>query len=155
MERAITRNLRVSKHSRRMMYELGRRANIIPTKAMRETMNKVVNDVIMLEVEKIRSEMRIDLLGVSPIKGIKRMIEMVHHEGSKIILQINHGGGRVMSQLKDTRSFGPSSLEIKDYSCREMTVRVVRPGANCSGELSALCPHRACSRTSRRVRACR
>lgn len=56
------------------------------------------------------------------IDSYKRMIEMVHHEGSKIILQINHGGGRAMSQLKDTRSFGPSSLEIKDYSCREMTV---------------------------------
>jgi len=56
------------------------------------------------------------------ISDYKKMVEKVHHEGSKIILQINHGGGRAMSQLKDNRSFGPSSLEIKDYSCREMTV---------------------------------
>lgn len=54
------------------------------------------------------------------IDSYKRMVEEVHKEGSKIILQINHAGGRAIGSLEDTKPFGPSSLEIKDYSCREM-----------------------------------
>ena len=59
------------------------------------------------------------------IDSYKRMVEKVHNEGSKIILQINHAGGRALVQTKDDKPFGPSSVEIQDYSCREMTVREI------------------------------
>lgn len=50
------------------------------------------------------------------------MLEKVHREGSKIIMQIAHAGGRASAQLVKSQPFGPSSLEIKDcMMCREMT----------------------------------
>jgi len=35
------------------------------------------------------------------IDSYKRMVEKVHNEGCKIILQINHAGGRALVQMKD------------------------------------------------------
>lgn len=56
------------------------------------------------------------------ISGYKEMVEKVHKEGSKIVLQITHAGARALAQLKDNKPFGPSSLEIKNVlSCREIT----------------------------------
>ena len=51
-----------------------------------------------------------------------KIVEKVHREGSKIIMQIAHAGGRASAQLIKSQPFGPSSLEIKDcMMCREMT----------------------------------
>jgi 2,4-dienoyl-CoA reductase-like NADH-dependent reductase (Old Yellow Enzyme family) len=56
------------------------------------------------------------------ISGYKEIVEKVHKEGSKIVLQITHAGGRALAQLINSKPFGPSSLKIKDIlSCREIT----------------------------------
>ena len=56
------------------------------------------------------------------ISSFKEMVEKVHKEGSKIVLQITHAGARALDQLKNCEPFGPSSLKIKDVlSCREIT----------------------------------
>ncbi len=56
------------------------------------------------------------------ISSYIEMVEKVHREGSKIIMQIAHAGGRASAQLIKSQPFGPSSLEIKDcMMCREMT----------------------------------
>ncbi len=55
------------------------------------------------------------------IDSYKKMIEEVQNEGSRIILQINHAGGRAALQTENERALGPSSLKIKDYCSREMT----------------------------------
>jgi 2,4-dienoyl-CoA reductase-like NADH-dependent reductase (Old Yellow Enzyme family) len=56
------------------------------------------------------------------ISSYKKMVEEVHKEGSKIVLQISHAGARALAQLKDSEPFGPSSLKIKDViNCREIT----------------------------------
>ena len=50
------------------------------------------------------------------------MVEEVHKECSKIVLQISHAGARALAQLKDNEPFGPSSLKIKDVmNYREIT----------------------------------
>ena len=57
------------------------------------------------------------------VAGYKKMVEKVHNEGSKIIMQITHAGARASTQFTKTKPFGPSSIEIKDIlNCREMTV---------------------------------
>jgi len=56
------------------------------------------------------------------ISGYRKMVEEVHKEGSKIVLQISHAGARALAQTKDSEPFGPSSLKIKDVmNCREIT----------------------------------
>ncbi|GAI66999.1 unnamed protein product, partial [marine sediment metagenome] len=56
------------------------------------------------------------------ISSYIEMVEKVHREGSKIIMQISHAGGRASAQLIKNQPSGPSSLEIKDcMMCREMT----------------------------------
>jgi len=55
------------------------------------------------------------------VAGYKKMVEKVHHEGSKIIMQIVHAGCRTSIQSVKSKSFGPSSIEIEDCSGREMT----------------------------------
>lgn len=56
------------------------------------------------------------------ISSYIEMVEKVHREGSKIIMQIAHAGGRASIQLTKSQPLGPSSLEIKDcMMCREMT----------------------------------
>lgn len=56
------------------------------------------------------------------ISSYIEMVEKVHREGSKIIMQIAHAGGRAPIQLIKSQPFGPSSLEIKNFmTCREMT----------------------------------
>jgi len=56
------------------------------------------------------------------ISSYIEMIEKVHREGSKIIIQIAHAGGRASIQLIKSQPYGPSSIEIKDcVRCREMT----------------------------------
>ena len=59
------------------------------------------------------------------IDSYKRMVEKVHNEGCKIILQINHAGGRALVQMKDNKQFGPSAMEVADYDCREITISEV------------------------------
>jgi len=57
------------------------------------------------------------------IASYKKMVEKVHNEGSKIILQITHAGCRASTQFVKSKPFGPSSIEIKDcLNCREMTI---------------------------------
>jgi 2,4-dienoyl-CoA reductase-like NADH-dependent reductase (Old Yellow Enzyme family) len=56
------------------------------------------------------------------IDNYQKMVEKVHREGSKIILQIAHAGGRSLVQKKDIKPFGPSAIKVVDYDCREMTV---------------------------------
>jgi 2,4-dienoyl-CoA reductase-like NADH-dependent reductase (Old Yellow Enzyme family) len=56
------------------------------------------------------------------IDNYKKMVEKVHKEGSKIILQIVHAGGRALVQKKDVSPFGPSDIKMKDYHCREITI---------------------------------
>jgi 2,4-dienoyl-CoA reductase-like NADH-dependent reductase (Old Yellow Enzyme family) len=56
------------------------------------------------------------------ISSYIKIVEKVHREGSKIIMQITHAGGRASIQLIKSPPYGPSSLEIKDcMMCREMT----------------------------------
>jgi len=68
---------------------------------------------------------RIRQLGIysdQVISSYIEMVEKVHREGSKIIMQIAHAGARASAQLIKSQPFGPSSLEIKDcMMCREMT----------------------------------
>jgi 2,4-dienoyl-CoA reductase-like NADH-dependent reductase (Old Yellow Enzyme family) len=56
------------------------------------------------------------------ISSYIKIVEKVHREGSKIIMQITHAGGRASAKLIKSQPFGPSSLKIKDVlSCREIT----------------------------------
>ena len=56
------------------------------------------------------------------ISSYNKIVEKVHREGSKIIMQIAHAGGRASAKLIKSQPFGPSSLEIKDcMMCREIT----------------------------------
>lgn len=56
------------------------------------------------------------------ISSYIKIVEKVHREGSKIIMQITHAGGRASAKLIKSQPFGPSSLEIKDcMMCREIT----------------------------------
>ena len=56
------------------------------------------------------------------ISSYIKIVENIHREGSKIIMQIAHAGGRASAQLIKSQPFGPSSLEIKDcMMCREIT----------------------------------
>jgi 2,4-dienoyl-CoA reductase-like NADH-dependent reductase (Old Yellow Enzyme family) len=56
------------------------------------------------------------------ISSYIKIVEKVHREGSKIIMQIAHAGGRASVKLIKSQPFGPSSLKIKDVlSCREIT----------------------------------
>lgn len=59
------------------------------------------------------------------INGYKKMIDQVHLEESKIVLQINHAGGRALVHSKAVKPIGPSSLEVQGYSCREMTEKEI------------------------------
>ena len=57
------------------------------------------------------------------IVSYKKMVDKVHNEGSKIILQIAHAGGLASPQLVQSKPFGPSSIEVKDcLNCREITM---------------------------------
>ncbi|MEA2021002.1 MAG: NADH:flavin oxidoreductase, partial [Candidatus Caldatribacteriota bacterium] len=57
------------------------------------------------------------------IDSYKKMVEKVHNEGSKIIMQINHAGAKSSAKLTKSKPFGPSSIEVKDcLNCREMTI---------------------------------
>lgn len=56
------------------------------------------------------------------ISSYIKIIEKLHREGSKIIMQIAHAGGRASAKLIKSQPFGPSSLEVKDcMMCREVT----------------------------------
>ena len=57
------------------------------------------------------------------IASYKKMVEKVHNEGSKIIMQINHAGAKASVKLTKSKPFGPSSIEVKEcLNCREMTI---------------------------------
>lgn len=62
----------------------------------------------------------------SLIDSYREMIQKVHHEGSKIVMQITHAGGRAISQLEDGKAPGPSDLELKKYHCRKMTISEIK-----------------------------
>lgn len=53
------------------------------------------------------------------IDNYKKMVEKVHQKGCNIVLQIHHGGGR--SLLEKSTPLGPSTLNIANFSSREMT----------------------------------
>ena len=56
------------------------------------------------------------------ISSYIEIVEKVHREGSKIIMQIAHAGGRASAKLIKSQPFGPSFLEIKDcMMCKEIT----------------------------------
>ena len=56
------------------------------------------------------------------ISSYIKMVKGVHREGSKIIMQIAHAGGRALAQLIKSQPFGPSYLAIRDcMMCREIT----------------------------------
>ncbi len=52
------------------------------------------------------------------ITSYKEMVERIHRLGSKIVLQIGHGGG--FANIKEP--YGPSELSLTGYDCREMTI---------------------------------
>ena len=57
------------------------------------------------------------------IASYKKMVEKVHNEGSKIIMQINHAGTKASVKLIKSKPFGPSSIEVKEcLNCREMPI---------------------------------
>lgn len=55
------------------------------------------------------------------IVGYKKMVEKVHNEGSKIIMQIAHAGCRASTQFVKSKAIGPSSIEIENRNGRGMT----------------------------------
>ena len=55
------------------------------------------------------------------ISSYIKIVENVHREGSKIIMQITHAGAKASVKLTNNKPFGPSSVETKDCNCREMT----------------------------------
>jgi 2,4-dienoyl-CoA reductase-like NADH-dependent reductase (Old Yellow Enzyme family) len=64
------------------------------------------------------------------IDSYQKMVKKVHEEGSKIIMQISHAGGRAISRSNRKRPIGPSPLEIKGYSCREMAIHEIEQTVN-------------------------
>ncbi len=70
-------------------------------------------------------QVRIRQLGIYDdrlVVSYKEMVEKVQNEGSKIIMQINHAGVKASTKLLKSKPFGPSSIEIKECSGREMTI---------------------------------
>jgi 2,4-dienoyl-CoA reductase-like NADH-dependent reductase (Old Yellow Enzyme family) len=66
---------------------------------------------------------QLGIYGDRLITSYKKMVEKVHNEGSKIIMQINHAGAKSLVKLTKDKPFGPSSMEVKDcLNCREMTI---------------------------------
>jgi len=60
------------------------------------------------------------------VVSYRKMVEKVHNEGSKIILQISHAGCRAPTQLIKSKPFGPSSIEVKGcLNCREMAINEI------------------------------
>ena len=59
------------------------------------------------------------------IESYKKMVEKVHGEGSKIIMQIAHAGCRAPIQFVKNIPNGPSSMDIERYNCREMTINEI------------------------------
>ncbi|MDD4362728.1 MAG: NADH:flavin oxidoreductase [Atribacterota bacterium] len=57
----------------------------------------------------------------SMIDSYKEMINSVHQENSKIVMQISHAGGRSLSKEENKLPAGPSTLNIEGYTCREIT----------------------------------
>lgn len=55
------------------------------------------------------------------IESYKEMVEKVHQQGSKVILQISHAGGRGIHN----NSIGPSDFNFQTYHCREMTLKEI------------------------------
>jgi len=68
---------RTERTSRRMLSELGRRCIFKPTKAMREATQVMVTEVIDLELQRMRGEIRNELLGINPTEKILQLIDMV------------------------------------------------------------------------------
>lgn len=60
------------------------------------------------------------------VDSYRDMIKKVHNEGSKIIMQITHAGGRAIGKSKDGKAIGPSDLEFKKYNCRKMTISEIK-----------------------------
>jgi len=57
------------------------------------------------------------------VNSYQKMVEKIHKERSKIVLQITHAGCRASIQLVKNKPFGPSSIEVKDcLNCREITI---------------------------------
>ena len=56
------------------------------------------------------------------VTSYKKMVEKVHNEGSKIIMQIEHSGAKALVKLDKSKSLGPSSIKIGDINCREITI---------------------------------
>lgn len=53
------------------------------------------------------------------------MVQKVHKEGSKIIMQIVHIGCLASNKFVKSKTIGPSSIKIKDFDCREMTKKEI------------------------------
>lgn len=49
----------------------------------------------------------------SQIEGLKKIVEGVHKQGSKIAIQLNHAGRK--SETKNLKHIGPSSIEFNDF----------------------------------------
>ncbi len=55
------------------------------------------------------------------VESYQEMVERIHQQGSKVIMQINHAGGRGMN----SNSIGPSEFHFQNYHCREMTLQEI------------------------------
>jgi len=64
------------------------------------------------------------------IESYQKMIKKVHNEGSKIIIQINHAGGRAIGKSIDGKALGPSDLKLNKYNCKEMTINEIKQTIN-------------------------
>ena len=59
------------------------------------------------------------------IDSYKEMVEKIHCEGSKVIMQISHAGCRAPIQFTRNRSCGPSSLQVEGLNCTEFSLEEI------------------------------
>lgn len=60
----------------------------------------------------------------SDIEPLKKLVSVIHKNGSKIIAQINHAGGKTKKEITGSVPLSPSSSKINgtDYCSKEMTL---------------------------------
>lgn len=68
--------------------------------------------------------------------GLRRIVEVVHEQGSKIIVQLHHAGRESLYQLKRGEAIGPSAIPsyVFKMTPKEMTLEDINEVIKCFGE---------------------
>ena len=78
--------------------------------------------------------------GVDFVSGLGRLARVVHNNGSKLMVQLNHGGVKALPTEKDSRVMGPSPITfIPDNSAQGMSKDDIKEVAGAFALAAARC----------------